>query len=178
MFKTLHITILSFFLLVSSNAFAVQGKKESRFLTKMEKQLNETQADVQAEIAESTDAELMEKYGDVILEMIFADAAIVQELGISQDLDIRSNVELLYSDDAKAFLLGNAEAALEEAGSLKAFKKQVKSAEKALKSTNKGFFRAVGRFITNVVSILVLPFFIIFGPWGWIYWAVLFGHWS
>ena len=170
----IKVTTLSFFLLISSNAFAVQGKKESRFLVKMEKQLEETQLEVQEEIATATDAELMEKYGDVLLELIFADSTLVEKTGISVNHDIRTNVELLYSDDAKNFLLDSAEAKLEELGSLKAFKKESKKAEKALKSKHKG----LGRALTVIASYIVLPFFIIFGPWGWVYWSVLFGYWS
>lgn len=178
MTNTIKIAALSFFLLVGSNAFAVQGpnadRKEINFLVKMEQQLEETQVEVRQEIAEASDAELMDKYGDVLLEMIFSDSAVVQETGISVEKDIRTNVELLFSDDAKNFLLDSAEAKLEEFGSLKAFKKQAKKAEKALKSKHKG----LGRALVVVASYIVLPFFLIFGPWGWVYWSVLFGYWS
>lgn len=176
--KTMHSLVLSFFLLLSSNAFALEGKKENRFLQKMEQQLDQTQVEVLADIEEASDEELLEKYGDVILELVFIDSPILTEVGISLNNNIRENVELLYSDAAKEFLLSSAETKLSELGSLKAFNKAVKKNEKLLKSKNKGFFRAIGRFMVDVVSIITLPFFFIFGPWGWVYWAVLFGHWS
>ena len=174
MTKTFRVTVLSFFLLVSSNAFAVQGKSTSNFLEKMEQQLNDTQAEVSEELKNSSDSDLMEKYGDTILGLIYADSALVAGAGLSVEKGIRANVELLFSDDAKNFLLDSAEAKLEEAGSLKNFKKMASGAEKALKSKNKG----IGRVLEMIVSYITLPFFLIFGPWGWVYWSVLFGYWS
>lgn len=172
--KTMQSLILSFLLLMGSNAFALEGKKNTNFLEKMEISLNETQAKVLGEISDSTDIELMETYGDVLLELIFNDSALIHETGISQDKSIRENVELLYSDDAKEFMLNSAEAKLTEFGSLKAFKKAAKKQEKSLKKNQKG----LGRALTVVVSYITLPFFMIFGPWGWVYWLVLFGYWS
>ena len=101
--KTMQSLILSFLLLMGSNAFALEGKKNTNFLEKMEISLSETQAKVLGELSESTDIELMETYGDVLLELIFNDSALIHETGISQDKSIRENVELLYSDDAKEF---------------------------------------------------------------------------
>lgn len=174
MTKTLRVTVLSFFLLVSSNAFAIQGREKSNFLEKMEQQLNDTQAEVAKELKNSSDQELMEKYGDTVLGLIYADSAFVTRAGLSVDKGIRGNVELLFSDDAKNFLLDSAQAKLEEAGSVKNFKKMASRAEKALKSKNKG----IGRVLEMIVSYITLPFFLIFGPWGWVYWSVLFGYWS
>lgn len=165
---------MSFFLLVSSNAFAIEGKKERNFLQKIESQLEETQAIALEELASSSDEELMEKYGDVLLEIIFTDSALVIEAGLDTSKGIRENVELLFSNKTKNFLLDSAEAKLEEAGSVKNFKKQAKKAEKALASKHKG----LGRALTIIASYITLPFFLIFGPWGWVYWSVLFGYWG
>ncbi len=174
MTKTIRVMILSFFLLISSNAFAVQGSKEANFIEKMEKQLDKTQAEVRMELDSFSDEELMEKYGDIILEIIFSDSALVSKAGLSVDEGIRGNVELLFSNKTKDFLLESATARLEEAGSVKNFKKLAAKAEKALTSKNK----SLGRVLTLMVSYITLPFFLIFGPWGWVYWSVLFGYWG
>jgi len=169
----IKVSVLSFFLLLSSNAFALQGK-EAAFIEKIEKGLEETQLVVQEELASATDEELLEKYGDVLLEAIFADSPIVETTGISIDNDIRTNVELLFSDKAKNFLVSNVKEKLEDAGSIKAFKKEAKKVEKNLKKKHKG----LGRVLVVIVSYITAPFFFIFGPWGWVYWSVLFGYWS
>jgi hypothetical protein len=174
MTKTFRVMIFSFFLLMSSNAFAVQGKIERNFLEKIQRQLDQTQVEVREELNSFSDEELMEKYGDVILEIIYSDSTLVSKAGLSIDEGIRGNVELLFSDKTKDFLLESATLRLEEAGSVKNFKRLASKKEKALTSKNKG----LGRVLTVMVSYITLPFFLIFGPWGWVYWSVLFGYWS
>lgn len=155
--KTITGLVLSFLILVSSNAYAVQGKREASFIQNMKEQLYNAQSNVLKEISNSTDGELLEKYGDVILELIHLDALIVGATGMSMKKGIRENSELLFSLSATDFIIRNIEEKINELGSLSKYKEAVRKNEKILNTNNKGFFRSIGKGLKVLGFVAALP---------------------
>lgn len=159
--KTLRIAILSWALLMTS-AFA--GTPREAFMNKMEKQTVSIFDKAIEDMAKKNDAELMDTYGDYVLAVVMSNENTVATLGLNLNDGIRSNLERIFSQEGKDLILKNLERQIDEAGSVKKFKKQAKKMlNSKLKHVHnshgpvKNLFHGIGEVFKTVFLIITFP---------------------
>lgn len=159
--KTVRIFLLSYVLLMTS-AFA--GTPREAFVNKMEKQTTSIFKKAKQDLNEKTDKELTNTYGDYVLAVFLNNEDTVANLGLTIEDGIRANLEKIFSVEGKELIMKNLDRFIDEAGSVKKFKKLAKRKMKGnLKHRGHDHgpiefvFHGIGQVLQTVFLIITFP---------------------
>lgn len=156
MLKQLNILILSYLLLITT---ATAGTSKENFINKMEVQTTSIFNKANHDLSTKTEAELTESYGDYVLGIFYNSEETVATLGLSLKAPISENLERIFSPEGKELILKNLERAIDNAGSVKKFKKAAKRKLKNLEKDNifTTMFNGVAYALQTVFLVITFP---------------------
>lgn len=156
MLKQLNILIFSYVLLITT---ATAGTSKENFVNKMEQQTESIFKKAQSDIATKSELELTNSYGDYVLSIFFNSEETVATLGLSLQDTVKENLERIFSQEGQDLILKNLDRAIDNAGSVKKFKKNMKRKLKNLEKDNvlTVVFGGLATVFSTVIAIVLFP---------------------